>query len=127
MPYRIFTAGQLRELAGPNSEAQLFHAASERFWVNLVHKDHSDALVAEMHDDEADIYLVVAGEADLHLGGTLVDPHSPRPGQHRGTGLHAAACHHITTGDLIIIPAGTPHMLDVRESTLVYAVIKEAE
>ncbi|HEY3378094.1 MAG TPA: hypothetical protein VGL77_11435 [Armatimonadota bacterium] len=125
MSWKIFSAGQLREMAPANADASAFRALSERYWVNLVHKDHNPKLTAEMHDTEADIYLVVEGEGDLYLGGTLLDPTTPTPGQHRGSGLDGATHHALRAGDLIIIPEGTPHMVDTRNSRLVYAVIKE--
>jgi len=125
MSGKIYTAGQLHELSMLENEARLYGADTDRFWMNLVTKDHAAVLTAEMHDDEADIYLVVEGEGELYLGGSLVAPHLLRAGQHRGTGLDGASCHHLTAGDLIVIPAGTPHMVDARNNRLVYAVIKQ--
>lgn len=125
MSYKIFSAGQLHELSASSAEVKLFRAASERYWANLITKAHPTAATSEMHDQEADIYLVLEGEGELYLGGTLIDATSPRPGQHRGSGLHGATAHHISAGDLIIIPEGTPHMVDARGQHLVYLVIKQ--
>lgn len=125
MSYRVYTAGQLQDFAAAGGETKLFRDAGDRYWLNQVTKDHDVVLVAEVHDAEADIYVVVDGEADLHLGGTLVNPISPLDGQHRGSGLTGATCHHIAAGDLIVIPAGVPHLVDARQSHLVYLVIKE--
>lgn len=125
MTYTIFTGGRLRELAAARQENKLFRSLTERFWLNLVTKDHA-APVAEMHEHEADLYLVVEGEGRLYLGGTLVDPTSPEPGQQRGSGLAGAACHTVHAGDVVIIPEGAPHMVDARESRLVYLVVKMA-
>ncbi|MHB9133798.1 MAG: cupin domain-containing protein [Armatimonadota bacterium] len=124
MSYKIYTAGQLQELSEPNVEAKLFRSPTERFWVNMANKEHSEKLASEMHDHEADIYVVLEGEGEIYLGGTLVNPTSPRPGQHRGTGLDGATHHHMTAGDLIIIPEGVPHMVDTRNSRMVFLIIK---
>ncbi|HEX2948802.1 MAG TPA: hypothetical protein VHV83_04435 [Armatimonadota bacterium] len=124
MPYKLFTGGQLLEMTTGNNEAKLFRSVTERFWLNVVSKDHCDTLVAEVHDAEADLYVVLDGHANLYLGGTLENKTTPTPGQHRGTGLQNADCHAINAGDLIVIPEGTPHMLDVRQSRLVYLVVK---
>jgi len=127
MPAKIYTAGQLRDIARPNDEANLFRAADGRYWLNTVHKDHPQTLTAEVHEHEADVYLAVAGEADLYLGGSVRNQTTPQPGQHRGSGLDGADCHHLLPGDLIIIPAGTPHLLDARDSRFVYVVVKITE
>lgn len=124
MSYRIYTAGQLRELAPTNGDHSLFGTKNDRFWLNAVGKDHCESLVAEVHDAEADIYIVISGEADLHLGGALVDPTSPEPGQHRANSLVGAACHRLHAGDVVIIPEGTPHMLDLRAGQMTYMVVK---
>jgi len=125
MSSKIFTAGELHDLAAQRAETNLFRAASERYWGNMVTKDHAEPLVAETHDTEADIYIVLEGEADLYLGGAIIDPTTPIPGQHRGAALANATRHHIAAGDLIVIPETTPHLLDARNSRIVYLVIKE--
>lgn len=124
MAYKIVTAGELREVAPVNGEAKLFRASSEQYWVNVVHKDHAETLVAEAHDHEADLYIIIEGTGELYLGGTLINPTTPTPGQQRGSGLQGATRHTVQAGDLVIIPEGTPHMLDVRASRLVYTVVK---
>jgi mannose-6-phosphate isomerase-like protein (cupin superfamily) len=125
MSFKLLTAGELRKLAAEHEVSKLFRSDSGRFWTNLVTKDHAPNLVAEMHDNEADIYVVVEGEADLYLGGALVEPSSPQVGQHIGANLDGATCRHLAHGDVVIIPEGVPHMLDVRNSRFVYLVIKE--
>ena len=125
MSYKIYTADQLREITEPNVEAKLFRSDSERFWVNMANKDHSESMKSEMHDDEADIYVVLEGEGELYIGGAMIDSTSPKPGQHRGSGLEGATRHHMSAGDLIIIPEGVPHMVDTRNSSMVYLVIKQ--
>src|SRR3990172_3436876 len=68
---KIFSQGELRELAATSAEAKLFRSEGGQAWANVVVKDHSPARVAESHDHEMDIYVVLEGEADLHLGGTI--------------------------------------------------------
>lgn len=118
------SAAQLREVAAQGVDTRVFHAASGRCWVNVVTKDHPDTLLAEMHEHEVDIYLVLEGEATLLLGGTLVHPSTPSPGQHRGDGLDGAREQPIRAGDLVAIPEGTPHLVDARGHRLVYLVVK---
>ena len=124
MPDTFFSTAQLHELAANGINATLFRAASARYWVNIVTKDHPDTLLAEMHEHEADIYLVLEGEGNLSLGGTLVQPTTPSPGQYLGVGLEGASVQPLRAGDLVVIPEGTPHMVDARAHRLVYLVVK---
>jgi mannose-6-phosphate isomerase-like protein (cupin superfamily) len=125
MAFSLFSAAEQRKLGAEAAFSKLYRSDSGRFWVNQVTRDHSADLISEMHDTEADIYLVVEGEADLYLGGTIVEQTTPEPGQHVGTGLDGAECRHIGQGDMVVIPEGVPHMLDVRNSRIVYLVVKE--
>jgi mannose-6-phosphate isomerase-like protein (cupin superfamily) len=120
----LFTAEALRALAAQSPDAGLFRASSGRYWTNLVTKDHAPDAKSELHDTEADVYVVLAGEADLHLGGTLIDATSPRPGQHRGTGLVGAECRRVRVGDVVVIPEGVAHMMDARADHITYLVVK---
>src|SRR5712672_3380818 len=49
------------------------------------------------------------GEAEFVTGGKMVDPKVTAPGQTRGTGIEGGVSHHLTKGDVITIPAKTPH------------------
>jgi len=127
MTYRILSAEELRALAAPNTDAPLFRAHPGRGWGNVVHKDHAVPTVAEVHEWEMDVYLVLEGTATLTLGGTLLDATSPGAGQWRGTGITGGVDHSLAPGDCILIPAGTPHMVDAQHSRLVYLVVKQDE
>jgi mannose-6-phosphate isomerase-like protein (cupin superfamily) len=124
MDAKVYNLDALCALAGPNAEAKLFRASDERGWVNVVHKDHAK-LVSESHDAETDIYVILSGRATITLGGTLDAPTSPRPGQWRGTGITGGEETVLEPGQLVIIPAGVAHMVDTREGTLQYVVIKQ--
>ncbi len=66
---------------------------------------------SEVHEHEADIFLVENGEAILVSGGTMVNAHTTRRGEIRGSSIKGGERHHVATGDIIHIPAGTPHQL----------------
>ncbi|MBV8906205.1 MAG: hypothetical protein JOZ22_21405, partial [Acidobacteriia bacterium] len=42
---------------------------------------------AEVHEREADIFVIETGEAVIQTGGTLINPRKQKPGELRGTGL----------------------------------------
>jgi mannose-6-phosphate isomerase-like protein (cupin superfamily) len=66
---------------------------------------------SEMHEHEADIFVVVSGEARLVSGGTIVNPRTERAGEIRGSSIEGGDQHHVAAGDIIHIPAKTPHQL----------------
>ena len=64
---------------------------------------------AEVHEHEADIFVVESGEATIVTGGKLVDGHAQKPGEIRGTSIDGGERHPLAAGDIIHIPAGVPH------------------
>ncbi len=79
---------------------------------------------AEIHENETDIFYVVDGNATFVTGGTVIDSRSTGPGQIRGTGIEGGETHQLDTGDLIVIPAGTPHWFKEVPQSINYFTIK---
>ena len=42
-------------------------------------------------------------------GGKLINPKEAGPGEMRGDGLEGGEAHHLSKGDVITVPANTPH------------------
>jgi len=83
---------------------------------------------AELHEKNADIFVILDGNATLLWGGELVDPKSSAPGEVQGSGVTHATTTHLAKGDIIHIPANTPHqMLVAKGDTITYFVIKVKE
>jgi hypothetical protein len=55
------------------------------------------------------VFYVLQGAATIVTGGTLVDPKPTKPTQIRGTAIEGGEIHRLSKGDVIIVPAGTPH------------------
>ena len=64
---------------------------------------------SEMHDNTNHVFIIVDGEAEFVTGGKMIDPKVIDPGQTRGTGIEGGVSRHLTKGDVITIPAKTPH------------------
>jgi mannose-6-phosphate isomerase-like protein (cupin superfamily) len=80
---------------------------------------------AELHQHEADVFVVESGQATLVTGGKIVNPHTQKPGEIRGTAIDGGERHPLATGDIVHIPAGTPHQLLVDTAQpFVYFVVK---
>jgi len=64
---------------------------------------------AEMHKKTNHVFIIVDGEADFVTGGKMIDPKVISPGQTRGSGIEGGEVHRLSKGDVITIPANTPH------------------
>ena len=82
------------------------------------------AAEAEMHDTTNHTFIIVEGEATFVTGGTLVAPRQIRAGQVRAQGIDRGETHRLRKGDVITIPAKTPHWWkEVSSGTIGYYAI----
>jgi mannose-6-phosphate isomerase-like protein (cupin superfamily) len=80
---------------------------------------------SEVHEHEADIFVIEQGDGTLLTGGKLVNPRVEKPGELRGTSISGAEKVHYATGDIFHIPAGVPHqMLVEKGKPVTYFVVK---
>ena len=77
---------------------------------------------AEVHAHYDDIFFVTQGKATLITGGTVIDPSTGKNGETRGRGIRDGKSQTIAKGDIVHIPAGTPHQLIIAPGA-VYASI----
>jgi mannose-6-phosphate isomerase-like protein (cupin superfamily) len=79
---------------------------------------------AEAHDRTNHIFIIVEGEATFVTGGTLVGAKNTAPGQIRATSMNGGQTHQLKKGDVITIPAKTPHWWkEVQTKTIAYYAI----
>lgn len=80
---------------------------------------------AELHGHFADFLFVVDGEGTELTGGTIVDRKEQGGGEVRGKRLEGATPHLLHRGDVIHIPAGTPHQsIEAPGQTITIYVVK---
>lgn len=85
----------------------------------------SSSGLAEEHASSADIDVILDGSATLISGGTMTNPHASGPGELRGPSILGGQTVQLHKGDIVHIPAGSPHqMLLAPNTTLTYFVIK---
>ena len=78
----------------------------------------------EVHEKTNHVFIIVEGEATFVTGGTLVGAKDTAPGQKRAPNVEGGEVHHLTKGDVITIPAKTPHWFkDVPTKTIAYYAI----
>ena len=80
--------------------------------------------VAEVHDNEADLFYVVDGRATQMLGGRVIDGKPTGPGQIRGPKTDGGQTHTLGKGDVMWVPAGMPHWFPEIPEPLSYLLVK---
>ena len=78
---------------------------------------------AEIHAHFDDVIIVTGGKATLITGGDLVSPHAGANGETTGTEIHNGTSQTIATGDVVHIPAGTPHQLIIAPGATYSALV----
>ena len=80
---------------------------------------------AEVHQHEADIFIVESGSGTIVLGGKVVQPKMEKPGEIRGTSIEGGEKRAIGSGDILHIAAGVPHQLLIEPGNpFTYFVVK---
>lgn len=80
---------------------------------------------SEVHEHEADVFVIVSGQATLVTGGKIVKPHTEKPGEIRGSSIEGGERRQVAEGDIMHIPAKTPHQLLIEDGKpFTYFVVK---
>jgi mannose-6-phosphate isomerase-like protein (cupin superfamily) len=79
---------------------------------------------AEVHDTDTDVFYVIAGAATFVTGGTVVDGKVTAPGETRGPSIQGGETKTLAAGDVLVIPAGTPHWFKSVDGRIEYFVAK---
>ena len=78
----------------------------------------------EVHEKTNHVFIIVEGEAIFVTGGTLVGARETAPDQRRATSVQGGETYHLTQGDVITIPAKTPHWFkEVTTQTIAYYAV----
>jgi mannose-6-phosphate isomerase-like protein (cupin superfamily) len=78
---------------------------------------------AEVHAHYDDIFVVTEGKATLVSSGTVIGGKTDSDGETRGTGILNGTSQVIATGDIVHIPAGTPHPVMVANGEVYGAIV----
>jgi mannose-6-phosphate isomerase-like protein (cupin superfamily) len=83
-----------------------------------------EAGLVEYHDHTNHVFIMVEGEATMVGGGTMVEPRRTAPDQMRAPSLEGGTTYHLSKGDVITIPAKTPHWFkEVPTKTVAYYAV----
>lgn len=85
---------------------------------------------AEVHAHYDDIFVVTKGRATLITGGSVMDAKTSPDGETKGTGIRNGHTQLLQKGDIVNIPAGTPHQLKIAPGQVYASIVikvKEAK
>jgi hypothetical protein len=122
----ITDAELMTTLKNAAKSAPAMHTApvknADHYRINVVRRTTPQGAIA--HPDGTEVHHIVEGGGTLVTGGTIVRPTS--------AGARGAACatidggvtRHVAKGDVILIPAGTPHWYKDLDGTITYLEVR---
>jgi mannose-6-phosphate isomerase-like protein (cupin superfamily) len=88
--------------------------------INIVHRSKPGVAMAHATGPAkgTEVHYIIEGSATVVTGGTLVRvPGSP-------TNIDNGVTHHLSKGDVLVIPAGTPHWYKDVEGSITYLEVR---
>jgi mannose-6-phosphate isomerase-like protein (cupin superfamily) len=109
-------------------------AGGHNIGVALAHRGPSSNVVAgTIHSEVTEIYTVLAGSGTLVTGGRLLNPKERELTPLRmlqsgpgwiGIGMEGAVSREVVEGDIVVIPAGTPHYFSDIAHSITYSIVR---
>ena len=100
----------------------LYESGSVNYAIHTSRRDAPGQ--AEVHRAETDVIRVVSGEATFVTGGRVLDGRVTAPDEIRGEAIDGGETRRLRPGDVVVVPAGTPHWFKEVSGPLEYFVVK---
>jgi mannose-6-phosphate isomerase-like protein (cupin superfamily) len=132
--YKYWSAAELQSLSKPlptkaDPKTKTSSESLGNFGADhalMVHREGSG--VAELHEREADVIVVVSGTGTLVVGGSMPGSKNTAPGEVRAPSVEGGMKQKIAPGDIMHIPPKTPHQVLVEPGTqITYFTLKVKE
>jgi quercetin dioxygenase-like cupin family protein len=127
----VKTKAELEQLAkglrsGEITKSQILFKGGDHYVVDTSYWHAKHKPEAQAHAETDEIILVLAGEAQLTLGGKIINEYLKDGSkvELRGTGIKGGTVYKVKPGDVVSVPRGTPHYFEPGEGYIVYMVIK---
>jgi mannose-6-phosphate isomerase-like protein (cupin superfamily) len=125
-----------KEIASSTTDTPIrtIDAGGHNVSIAVVYRPKGAKGTGASHDKVTEVYNILEGSGTLVTGGTMVNPQrrantAEDVTQLSGPGVSATAIQggvsrRISKGDMVIIPAGTPHWFSEIQETLAYTVVR---
>jgi mannose-6-phosphate isomerase-like protein (cupin superfamily) len=117
-----------------DSPLRTVDAGGHNVSIGVVYRPKGAKGGAASHDKVSEVYQVLEGSATLVTGGTIVNPQRRTSTQEEvtqingpgvsGISIEGGVSRRIGKGDMVIIPAGTPHWFPEIQETITYTVVR---
>ena len=105
-----------------------FSTGTELYGANgnytIITSRRDSAGMIEVHEKDSDLIYVIKGSATFISGGTLLDGKKVAENEIQGSQLNGGAAQRLLAGDVIVVPAGTPHWFKEVQAPLLYYTVK---
>jgi mannose-6-phosphate isomerase-like protein (cupin superfamily) len=122
-PFDYHSNGELQQKAIETMTKAIASPAGSAGEKIATYSDHAITIAArvksggpEVHEQWTDVIMVTGGEATLVIGGKIVGEAAAEggaPGEKRGTSITGGTAQVVKKGDIVNIPAGTPHWIKI--------------
>ena len=140
LPAVDVTAAEIQTQIGPLRKAgalpniRVVDAGGHNIAIGALDRAAGQPQPAAVHYKVSEVYYIMKGGATLVTGGTMVNAkvrpadspqvvHQDGPGE-TGTAIEGGTTRDVKEGDVIIIPAGTPHWFSKIDGSLSYVVVR---
>jgi mannose-6-phosphate isomerase-like protein (cupin superfamily) len=139
LPAAAISAAEIQALMGPRKpntlpNIRVVDAGGHNVGVGVLYRAEGQTQNTAVHFKVSEVYHVMKGSGTLVTGGTVVNPKTRAadsievtredgPGV-TGTAIQGGVNHELKEGDVIVIPAGTPHWFSKINGSIVYLVIR---
>ena len=139
LPAADISAAQIQAQLGPQPpnalpNIRVVDAGGYNVGIGALNRKNGQTRNAAVHYKVSEVYHIMKGEATLVTGGTMVNG-KPRPADSMqvlhedgpgatGTGIEGGTSRQIKEGDVVVIPAGTPHWFSKIPESITYIVIR---
>jgi mannose-6-phosphate isomerase-like protein (cupin superfamily) len=102
--------------------AVLFDGQGTNYMIHASRRDTPGK--CEIHARDTDVIYVLEGKATFVTGGTCTEPAPSGPDEIRGTAVADGDVRELAPGDVVLVPANTPHWFQRVGPPLRYFVVK---
>ena len=139
LPAATVPAADIEAQLGPRPpnalpNIRVVDAGGHHIGIGALNRTKGQTQNAAVHYKVSEVYHVTKGEATLVTGGTMVNA-KPRPADSMqvlredgpgatGTAIEGGTSRQVKEGDVVVIPAGTPHWFSKIDGSITYIVIR---
>lgn len=129
--YKYWSAAELKAMSKPLANKSDAKTSSENVgnWgvdhALMIHREGSG--IAELHENDADVIMVVSGTGTLLVGGTMPGAKKTAEGEMRAPKVEGGSEQKIGPGDILHIAPKTPHQVLVDGPQITYFTLKVKE